>query len=77
MSGCKQRLTVWVAYGVLDRTLWRCRLDGTIFKLQSNSLFEDGTGPGLGPVCGEFQPRLEIVHPSGGARLIRLRPLSP
>jgi len=38
MSGCEKRLTVWVAYGVLDRTLWRCRLEDTIFKLHPNSL---------------------------------------
>jgi hypothetical protein len=59
--------------GVLDRTLCRCRLDGTILKLQPNSLFEDGIGPGSGPVGGEFQPRLEIVHPGGGAHLFSVR----
>ena len=41
-----------------------------------NPLFEDGTGPGLEPVGGEFQPSFETVHPGGGAHLIRLRPLS-
>jgi len=41
-----------------------------IFKLHPNSLFEDGTGPGLEPVGGEFQRSFEIVHPGGGAYLI-------
>jgi hypothetical protein len=33
-------------------------------------LFEDGLGPGLGPVGGGFQPPLECVYPGGGARII-------
>jgi hypothetical protein len=69
MNGCEKRLTVRVAYGVLDRTLCRCRYKGTTFKLQPNSLFDDGTGPGLEPVGGEFQPSFETVHPGGGAHL--------
>jgi len=36
----------------------------------SSPLFEDGTGPGLVPVGGEFQPRLETGYPGGGAHLI-------
>jgi hypothetical protein len=45
-------------------------LERTTFKLYPNSLFEDGTGPGLDPVGGEFQPSFETVHPGGGAHLI-------
>jgi hypothetical protein len=37
------------------------------FRLNPNSLFKDGTGPGLEPVGGEFQPSFETVHPGGGA----------
>jgi hypothetical protein len=33
-------------------------------------LFEDGQGPGLEPVGGEFQPQFETVYPGGGAHLI-------
>ena len=77
MNGCEKRLTVWVAYGVLDRTLYRCRLAGTTFKLHPNSLIDDGTGLGLEPVGGEFQPSFETVHPGGGAHLVRLCPLGP
>jgi len=33
-------------------------------------LFEDGPGPGLEPVGGEFQPSFEIGYPGGGAHLI-------
>ena len=69
MNACEKRLTVCVAYGVLDRTLSRCRLEGTTFKPYPNSLFEDGTGPGLEPVDGEFQPSFASVHPGGGAHL--------
>ena len=69
MSGFEKRLTVRVAYGVLDRTLCRCRLEGKIFKLHPNSFLEDGTGPGLEPVGGEFESSLEIVHPGGSAHL--------
>ena len=32
-------------------------------------LFEDGPGPVLEPVGGEFQPSFETVHPGGGAYL--------
>ncbi|MGB5424947.1 MAG: hypothetical protein WBN03_22460, partial [Desulfobacterales bacterium] len=53
------------------------RLEATTFKLHPNSLFEDGTRPGLESVGGEFQPSFAIVHPGGGADLIRLCPLSP
>ena len=56
-------------YGILDRTLCRCRLEGMIFKQHPNSLFEDGPGPGLERVGGEFRSSFEIVHPGGGARL--------
>ena len=55
---------------VLDRTLYRCRLEATTFKLNPNSLFEDGTGPGLEPVGSEFQPSFETVYPGDGAHLI-------
>jgi hypothetical protein len=61
MSGCEKRLTVRVAYGVSDRTLYQCRVEGTNFKRHPNSLFENGTGPGLEPVGGEFQPSFESV----------------
>jgi hypothetical protein len=43
------------------------RLEGTTFRLHPNSLFEDGTGPGLETVGGVFQPSFETVHPVGGA----------
>jgi len=33
-------------------------------------LFEDGPGPGLEPVGGEFQPQLETGYPGAGAHLI-------
>ena len=46
MSGCEQRLTVRVDYGVLDRTLCRCRIEGTNFRIPY-SLFEDRPGFGL------------------------------
>jgi hypothetical protein len=45
-------------------------LEGTKFKLHPNSLFENGTGPGLDPVGGEFQPPFETGYPGGGAYLI-------
>jgi hypothetical protein len=35
-----------------------------------NPLFKKGPGPGLEPVGGEFQPRLEIGYPGFGAYLI-------
>jgi hypothetical protein len=35
-------------------------------------LFEDGTGPVLEPVGGEFQPQIEAGNPGGGAHLIFL-----
>jgi hypothetical protein len=38
-----------------------------MFRLHPNSFFEDGTGAGLEPVGGEFQPSFETVHPGGGA----------
>jgi hypothetical protein len=33
------------------------------------SLFDDGPGPCLEPVGGEFQPPFETVYPGGGAHL--------
>jgi hypothetical protein len=42
-------------------------LEGTTFKLHLNSLCEDGTGPGLETVGGEFQPSFETVYPGAGA----------
>jgi hypothetical protein len=33
-------------------------------------LFEDGKGPGLESVGGEFQPPFAIAYPGGGAHLI-------
>ena len=39
-------------------------------------LFDDGSGPGLDPVAGEFKPSFETVHPGGGAHPIRLCQLS-
>jgi hypothetical protein len=45
-------------------------LEGTTFKLNPNSLFEDGTGPGLEPVGGKFQSSFETDYPGGGAHLI-------
>jgi hypothetical protein len=35
-----------------------------------NPLFEDGLGPGLEPVGGEFQPSFEIGYAGGDAHLI-------
>ena len=35
----------------------------------SDSLFEDGPGPGIEPVGGEFQPSFETAHPGGDAYL--------
>ncbi|MGD9351622.1 MAG: hypothetical protein PVI72_01740, partial [Desulfobacterales bacterium] len=52
-------------------------LKGTTFKLHPNSLFEDGSGPGLDPVGREFQPSFETVRAGGGAYLFRLCQLSP
>ena len=69
MNGFEKRLTVRVAYGVLVRTLCRCRLEGTTFKLHPNSLFEGAPGSGLETVGVEFQPSFETVHPGGGAHL--------
>jgi len=34
-------------------------------------LFEDGTGPGLEPVGGEFQPSIETAYPGGDPTLFR------
>jgi len=45
-------------------------LEDTTFKLHPNSLFEDGTGPGLELVGGEFQPFFATAHPGGGVYLI-------
>jgi len=45
-------------------------MEDTTFKLYPNLLFEDGTGPDLEPVGGEFQPSFATVHPGGGAHLI-------
>ena len=42
---------------------------GFLEPLQPNSLFEDGPGPGLEPVGGEFQPSFETAHPGGDAYL--------
>ena len=36
----------------------------------TNPLFDDGPGPGLDPVDGEFQPSFETDYPGGGAYLI-------
>ena len=41
-------------YGVLDRILCRCRLEGTTFKLHPNSLSDDGTGLGLETLAASF-----------------------
>jgi hypothetical protein len=52
-------------------------MKGKTFGLNSIPLFEDGPGPVLEPVGGEFQPTFETVYPGGGAHLVRLFPLSP
>jgi hypothetical protein len=55
-------------------------LEGTTFKLHPNSLFEDGTGLGLEPVGGEFQPSFETGYPGGGAYLysvVSVEPVEP
>ena len=44
-------------------------MKGTTLGTNPNLLFEDGPGPVLEPVGGEFQPSFEIVHPGGGAHL--------
>jgi len=41
----------------------------TIGDTNLTPLFEDGPGPGLEPVAGEFQPSFETVHTGGGAHL--------
>jgi len=45
-------------------------MEATILGMIPNPLFEDGTGPGLEPVSGEFQPSFETGYPGGGAYLI-------
>jgi len=45
-------------------------MKGTTVGTNPNPLFEDGLGPGLEPVGGEFQPRLEIGYPGVGVHLI-------
>jgi hypothetical protein len=51
-------------------------MDGTIFSLNPEPSFKDGPGPVLGPVGGEFQPRLETGYPGGGTLLTKLCRLS-
>jgi len=41
-------------------------MEGTTFKNKSD-LFKYGTGPGLEPVGGEFQPSFETAHPGADA----------
>jgi hypothetical protein len=43
---------------------------GTALGTNPNLLFEDGPGPGLEPVGGEFQPSFETGYAGGGAYLI-------
>jgi len=50
-------------------------MEATILGMIPNPLFEDGTGPGLEPVSGEFQPSFETGYPGGGAYLVRLSQL--
>jgi len=45
-------------------------MKGTTMGTNPKPLFEDGPGPDLDPVGGEFQPRLEIGYPGFGAHLI-------
>jgi hypothetical protein len=45
-------------------------MDGKTSGKRSFHSFEDGTGPGLETVGGEFQPQLETGYPGGGADLI-------
>ena len=52
-------------------------MKGTTLGTNPNPLFEDGLGPVLEPVGGEFQPRLATVYPGGGAYPVRLCPFSP
>jgi hypothetical protein len=47
-------------------------LEGKIFKRHPNSLFEDGIGPGIEPVDGEFQVSFESAYPVGGAIFFRI-----
>ena len=54
MNGCEVRLTVRVAYGVLDRTLCRCRLEGTTFKLHLKSFLKTGPVWALSPLAASF-----------------------
>jgi hypothetical protein len=44
--------------------------EATILGIIPNPLFEDGTGPGLDSVDGEFQPSFETGYTGGGAYLI-------
>jgi hypothetical protein len=65
-----------IAADCLSRLVWGLRPD-PMPKLhgrnnlqgQTTLFFEDGPGPVLEPVGGEFQPSFEIVHPDGGAHL--------
>jgi len=57
-------------FGVSDRTQCRYCLKGTTLGTNPKPLFEDGPGPGLEPVGGEFQPSFETGYPGGGAYLI-------
>ena len=45
-------------------------MKGTPLVTNPNPLFEDGPGPGLEPVDGEFQLSLETGYPGAGAHLI-------
>jgi hypothetical protein len=42
----------------------------TIGDKHPNALFEDGPGPGLESVGGEFQPSFATVYPGGDAYLL-------
>jgi len=44
-------------------------MKGTTLGLKPIQSFEDGPGPVLEPVGGEFQSFFETVHPGGGAHL--------
>jgi hypothetical protein len=48
----------------------------TIGCTERNALIEDGTGPGLEHVGGEFLPPFATVPPGGDAYLVRLGQLS-
>ena len=59
--------------------LWGLRPDPMSIPRERHSIGDkqDGPGPGLEPVGGEFQPSFETGYSGGDAHLFRLCPMSP